>query len=165
MAAEGSSGPLGTARDGSGPLGTARDRWGCSGPTGLARHVTTTPSKIGYPAQNFARAAFGGAKSSLWRQIVWICYGDDMFCRCSGSNFQPFSGPTEAFFCQKRKNWDSRGLQVAFFLPKKGIWGSRRPSGGLLLFTNSNVVQVLLSVATVVLLLLLTITTVLRSQR
>ena len=77
--------------------------------------------------------------------------------------FSHFLVQQRHFTAKKGKKWDSRGLQVAFFLPKKGIWGSRRPSGGLLLFTNSNVVQELMSVATVV-----TVNnkaTVLRSQR
>ena len=56
-----------------------------------------------------------------------------MFCRCSGSDSQPFSGPTEAFFCQKRKKWDPRGLQVAFFGQKREFaacrWGPLGTAG------------------------------------
>ena len=116
----------------------------------------------------FARAASLAAQNEASGDRS---YGSAMVMTCSvdvpAAIFSHFLVQQRHFSAksQKRKNWDSRGLQVAFFLPKKGIWGSRRPSGGLLLFTNSNVVQVLLSVATVVLLLLLTITTVLRSQR
>ena len=60
----------------------------------------------------------------------------------------------EAFFCQKRKNWDPRGLQEAIFLPKRefGGPGGHQVTGGLLLITNSTVVKVLFRVATVVLL-------------
>ena len=86
-----------------------------------------------------------------------ICRSD-MVMTCSvnvpAAIFSYFLVHSRHFFAKKGKKWDPRGLQVANFLPKKGIWGSRRLSGGLLLFTSPNVGLLLFRVATVVLLLL-----------
>ena len=74
---------------------------------------------VGYPAQNFARAAFGGAKSSgnklLETDRMDLICGDDMFRQCSASDVEPFSGQREGFPA-KKGIW---GVPEA----KKRIWG------------------------------------------
>ena len=72
----------------------------------VVQHCSATkPSKIGYPAQNFARAAFGGAKSSgnklLETDRMDLICGDDMFRQCSASDVEPFSGQREGFPAKK----------------------------------------------------------------
>ena len=72
----------------------------------VVQHCSATkPSKIGYPAQNFARAAFGGAKSSgnklLETDRMDLICGDGMFRQCSASDVEPFSGQREGFPAKK----------------------------------------------------------------
>ena len=86
----------------------------------VVQHCSATkPSKIVYPAQNFARAAFGGAKSSgnklLETDRMDLICGDDMFRQCSASDVEPFYGQREGFPA-KKGIW---GVPEA----KKGIWG------------------------------------------
>ena len=91
----------------------------------------TKPSKIGYPAQNFARAAFGGAKSSGNKlletdrmDLIWIMVMTCSVNQCSASDVEPFSGQKEGFPAkkgnlggpggQKREFGGPGGLQAAY---------------------------------------------------
>ena len=118
----------------------------------VVQHCSATkPSKIGYPAQNFARAAFGGAKSSgnklLETDRMDLICGDDMFRQCSASDVEPFSGQREGFPAKKGNLRGPGG-------PKGNLGGSRRPSGGLLFKKILNVKLLLFTDPIVVLLLL-----------